>query len=384
MKKIKAIVLAVILLSTFNVFAQLVEMPRETHPAVAYLIDHGINVEVYYSSGYPRPGEKTFREKLELFWPNTLDPVKEELIARKDLLNTITIVSYSSRGKSRLSLDVDHTSGSLLRYLKLVDKMNVVLGKINLKIDGGIDMHSVDEEQFEMYSNLIEFLENNIEKFKTISSFINEVEFDRGRSNVFLEFGYLKLSKDEYEQDFEKLFPQLENIALVFEGAKEFGVEIEIKFDFEKDKRELNTVLDAIRKAKTDLRQLFQSQAIKELNVWRSLETSSYLRSSQAFYVGAKAPGLSDLPAVLGALNYEQALSESIGLEFSSKDDLDKDYLNSIEKVKRLQSLIKSKSSHFEKIVLGHSLKSEKIYKTLYIGNEKSDSVLIDILNELD
>ncbi len=387
---IKTFLFSLVILLNFNAraFSGPVLVDPAVHPVVQYLNDHGIAVEIFNTQSTYPIDELSFEEKLPLFW-KSLDSVKTQIVQRAGVIKRLTISSYTVAKfkRSHLTLDVDHTSTSILDYLVLFDAKFNIQNSLLLDLDLGIDLYRVEKKEFDRLSAELKFWQQNIAKLNELSSIINLIEV--GSSDyIFIEHGKIRLNEEQYQDAFSIAYKKLVSSARFFSRVNPLKKKVILKFDLDdvNQNREFERVIKTLSQNSSSLEAVLASNSVNELSIRHQNSDNKFYRSSlKKLWLASEGAGLTLLPKVVDALEMELSLAEELSIEMNMlNEDLTYDYIDCVEKVWKNKKLIKSKNDKIKKIYLAYYAKSAFRQDTLYVNASSSDSEIQKILQEIN
>lgn len=187
-------------------FSELLERPSTSERVVEYFKNHDIDIQVYPPVFPVLVGELNFFGKLDNFW-KVLDLRKEDIVKRAESIETLIISTYTTVNfdNSTLTLDVNNDDRTLRRYLPLIDIKRDIRESIDVEIRTGmVDLHSPKEKDFEVFSELMEFLISRRNQIDDLSGIIREIDITGGSDFLLLQYGKMNLSVGNYLEAFDQ------------------------------------------------------------------------------------------------------------------------------------------------------------------------------------
>jgi hypothetical protein len=360
--------------------------PKPQNPAVVdELAAAGITVKVEYPiDEFPMPGEKSFREKLPLFWP-VLEQVKDELIANKEEFLSISVTDYAAYDSdktpaSRLAtFDVDFSAEDIHGFIGLTHRYLEWQRKTSIQVQLSIVYFTgTPGDKLDDYRKKVEFFEANTDQLAALKGEVLNIEFST-YADYDVNDRKMQVSSDKYADEILHFASLLTPIAPFFTWAD--GLTIPLSSSGASS--DPTQIIGALKQA------MGFEDVFADLKKFGKLDKIEFANSSEVYF--SKYGGTLTFPtsafnsdqttAVLHALQTQYQCAAILGITVEQSETLDSNYVKAVTRLKANLGLIQGKRSGIHSI--SFSTTTSFSSGVLYIGYSDSDQDLAKILNQI-
>lgn len=343
----------------------------------------GIKIDIDYNSRIPvMPGEPSFDMKLSKFWI-TLENVKGSLIARKAVLNSLILTSYTAYHNQGqyLAMDVALNETEVLSYLNLLDRRLNLQQKLGVPLDLGVEVYGFEKgDKMAELKKTLQIFEDASSSLMKIRSTIKTLSVDSFFHYSFFD-SELSLKREQIAADLQKGIKLLTPLTDFYDFAQVQGIKIEavISMDLEIDGAAIAGLTKKLMSAKKAMTELVSLGKFKEASLSTMRTETNYYESTQVLTPASAGPALDALPDQLGSLADCFSLADLIHADFDTRGyRLDSDLVKAAKRFQKYFSSIKGKGALITSVT--YSDRSEYSYKRLTIGTQDSDDSFEKIL----
>lgn len=358
----------------------------DTRPAIVKELEAaGVKVTISYPP-YEFGEKVPFRTQLQSFY-KTLESIKNQILGRKMFIKSVNLTSYTTYDSAdeSLNMDIYLSEQGFQTYFPLLDRRVAVEKRLGMHLDLRIELYGIDlQKELMTLDQHLMFLEKNAAALSKLKAVVKSIEVED--FSGFWMFNYtLKISEKEFERDLTAYIQKITPIVPFYEFAKQSGIKVEtnLNFDDTTEYARLVNIAQQFDSERSSLSNLVKLNALKEIVLYPTIDSTSYFAGTKALWPATVAPGNKDLLTHLKTLSLVSGYANELKVEISILGDkLDKDFIVSAKRMTSKMDLLRRKKSSLSKIVLGYTTSSFN-YKVLYIGATDSDAAFEKVLKSI-
>ena len=368
-------------------------------PIVSELNSHGIEVEVDFQAlSDPRIGSGYFVtiSSLDVFF-SFIEKYKAQIIQRKKHIQIISPGILSSYQKSildnkkvELSIDLELNEQEFVEVFSYLDQLILAKNQTNVLYSGHwgfISQHSSFRNSFEDIQVALQFMNNNKDKLKEISSIVKVIEYGT-YANFSMSENKLEFEFKKPQQGFDKFYPLLKPMVPFFDWVQAQNVEIDFGLMVDSDHLIINSAFKNLNA------QIQNIELMRQAGFFKVVKFEEYvdkvrITSREDFYVSMSASSQdqnlqAQVLQALGDLGKLKVVSNSSIQIDLGYEEFDQPKLNSLIALVSRWSSVHSKSNQILEIEFdGYATAYDSNRKTLRIANNATSADIQKALSEI-